>query len=148
MSRLLPRVIIIVLVIIAAPILAIWLYMHSQKLTIINKINENSDRIVTLAELALENNDTDTYRPDWTKGGFIDNGVVFYQKSFYGFVPTGKEYGYYYAADGKMHVYPGMDNYVTETDEKGITLTNPDGSDGCYIQSITENLYYYETWSR
>ena len=146
MNRLLPRVIILVLIIVAAPILAIWLYLQSQKPIIINKIEDNSDRIVTLAELALENNDTTTYRPDWTSGGFIKDGVVYYQKSFYGLVPTGKEYGYYYAADGKMHVYPGMDNYVTETDEKGVRFSNPNGNDGCYIQRITDTLYYYEIW--
>lgn len=84
----------------------------------------------------------------WTADMYIPESgdTVWYREAGFGLAPSSREYGYCYATDGDPHPYPGMEDYDKAAVADGFRWEEPGGDNGCYVEHIAENLYYYEVW--
>ena len=84
----------------------------------------------------------------WTAELYIPESgdTVWYRESGFGLAPSSVEYGYCYAADGGLHAYPGMEDYHEASDAAGSRWEEPGGDNGCTVERIAGNLFYYEVW--
>ena len=84
----------------------------------------------------------------WTGEQYIPGSgdSVWYREAGFGLAPSSVEYGYCYTADGDPHPYPGMEDYDETATAAGYRWDEPAGDNGCYVEPIAGDLYYYEVW--
>ena len=63
-----------------------------------------------------------------------------------GFGASTRYYGFYYSIDEAPHPFLGMEDYTELTQMFGWRWEQRDGDNGCYIENIDGNWYYYEAW--
>ena len=143
----LPFLLVLILspVLIAALILGgalVWTAV--QKPVIRHRILEYREELTQKAEADLAAADG----PVWTGDVSIPESgdAVWYAQTGFGLAPSSREYGYCYAADGEPRPYPGMEGYDEVPVMFGFRWSEPGGDNGCYVEHIAGNLYYYEVW--
>lgn len=116
----------------------------AQKPIIRHRIMERCDELTAQAEsdLAAANGYV------WTSNMYIPESgdTIWYREAGFGLAPSSREYGYCYAADGDPHPYPGMEDYDVIPVPSGFRWEEPGGDNGCCMEPIAGNLYYYEVW--
>ena len=115
-----------------------------QKPVIRHRVIEYLDERTAQAEYDLAVSDGYT----WTADMYIPEtgDTVWYREAGFGIAPSSREFGYCYTADGDPHPYPGMENYNEVPVMFGFRWEEPGGDNGCYLEHIAGNLYYYEVW--
>ena len=71
---------------------------------------------------------------------------MFYDVSGAGLGSAIRYFGVCYTSDGQPHPYPGMEDYDEIAVMSGLRREEPGGDNGCYLEHIDGNIYYYETW--
>ena len=119
-------------------------WQAAQKPILRHRVAAHCDALTLQAEEDLVGADGYT----WTAELYIPESgdTVWYREASFGLAPSSVEYGYCYAADGKPHAYPGMENYDETSAAAGCRWNEPGGDNGCYVELIVGNLYYYEVW--
>lgn len=116
----------------------------AQKPIIRFRVTQHMDALTAQAENDLAAADGTVRTRDMCISGHGD--AVWYVTSRFGLVPSSREYGYCYAGAGDPHPYPGMEDYDEVPVMFGFCWREPGGDNGCYIEHIAGNLYYYKVW--
>lgn len=119
-------------------------WQATRKPVIRHRVTEYRDTLTAQAEQDLTAADGAV----WTDEVYIPESgdAVWYRDSGFGLAPSSVEYGYCYTADGDPHPYPGMEHYDEVPVMFGFRWEEPGGDNGCYVEHIDGNLYYYEVW--
>lgn len=138
------KIIAAVLILFLVPLGAARLWLWAQRPLIRFRVTAHLDALTLAAERALATGDapvrtTDLYIPD---GG----DAVWYQVRDGGFGSATQYFGYCYTADGDPHPYPGMEEYDEGAAMFGFRWDEPGGDNGCYVEHIDGNFYYYKIW--
>ena len=119
-------------------------WQAAQKPIILHRVSAHREELTTQAEQDLAA--ADGYV--WTADMYIPEScdTVWYREASFGLAPSSREYGYCCTADGEPHPYPGMENYDAVPAASGSRWEEPGGDNGCCVEPISGNLYYYEVW--
>ena len=138
----------VVLIVLLLPVLCVRLRIWAQKPMIRRQVMAHQTELTAAAEQALASGDANAARPAWTRNGFTnrERSAVFYDVSGVGFGSATCYFGVCYASDSLPHPYPGMEDYDEIAVMFGFRWEEPGGDNGCRIEQIDGNIYYYETW--
>ena len=119
-------------------------WQAAQRPILRHRITANREELTARAEQELAAADGDV----WIGELYIpaSGDAVWYRESGFGLAPSSVEYGYFYAADGEPHAYPGMEYYDETPAKRGFRWEEPGGDNGCYAEHVAGQLYYYEVW--
>ena len=131
---------------IAAGILAAILVPRIGKATLIARVREGLPELSELSEKIWS--DETISGPPWVHRVWTSRETqqVLFDVFAFGIAPSGSETGFFYSCDGDPHPYPGMESYREIATMFGWHWEEVNGDNGCYVEHIEGNSYYYKAW--
>ena len=116
----------------------------AQKPVIRHRVMEYRDGLTAQAEYDLAAPNGTVRTRDAMIPGSGD--AIWYETARFGPGPSSRAYGYCCSAGGDPRPYPGMEDYDAAPVGSGFRWEEPGGDNGCYVEHIAGDFYYYEVW--